>query len=76
MNMDKREDSHPLLNSKYLKTFLTLLTVVLIFVGPTYFVLFLWRGLNFNYTLSMTLGFSLFVIGLVLLAFLIRKKMI
>jgi hypothetical protein len=49
---------------------------VLIFVGPTYFVLFLWRGLNFNYTLSMTLGFSLFVIGLVLLAFLIRKKMI
>jgi hypothetical protein len=74
--MDKREDSHPLLNSKYLKTFLTLLTVVLIFVGPTYFVLFLWRGLNFNYNLSMTLGFSLFVIGLVLLAFLIRKKMI
>ncbi len=72
--MDRKGDS--LLNSKFLRTFLTLFTVMLIFVGPTYFVLFLWRWFDFDYALSMVLGFSLFMIGLVLLAFLIRKKVV
>jgi len=53
-----------------------MLAVALIFAGPTYTVLVLWRGLDLDYTLSMVSGFFLFIMGLVLLLFLIRRKVI
>ena len=74
---EKKEKSPSLdLSSKFWRTFLTMLAVALIFAGPTYTVLVLWRGLDLDYTLSMVSGFFLFIIGLVLLLFLIRRKVI
>lgn len=64
------------LNSKFWKTFLILLAVILIFAGPTYAALALWRALDLDYALSMVSGFSLFVVGFVLLMFLIKRKII
>ena len=53
-----------------------MLAVALIFAGPTYTVLALWRGLDLDYAMSMVSGFFLFIIGLVLLLFLIKRKVI
>lgn len=64
------------LNSKFWKTFLTLLAIMLIFAGPTYAALALYRVLDLDYVLSMVSGFSLFVVGFVLLTFLIKRKVI
>jgi len=64
------------LSSKFWRTFFILITAVLIFAGPTYFVLVLWRGLDLDYILSMAFGFSMFIVGLVLLVSLIKKKSI
>lgn len=64
------------LNSKFWKTFLTLLAMILIFAGPTYVVLALYRVLDLNYALLMISGFSLFVVGFALLMFLIKRKVV
>lgn len=64
------------LNSKFWRTFLTLLAVILIFAGPTYAVLALWKVLDLDYALSIVSGFSLFVIGFALLLFLIKRKVV
>ncbi len=64
------------LNSKFWKTFLTLLAMGLMFAGPTYAVLALWRVLDLDYALSVVSGFSLFVVGFALLLFLIKRKVI
>ncbi|MEM4480681.1 MAG: hypothetical protein QXG58_05510 [Candidatus Bathyarchaeia archaeon] len=71
----ERDGSHVLnFSLKFWKTFLILLVAVLAFAGPTYFVLFLWRGLDLSYAFSMVLGFLMFTIGLILLSLLIKKK--
>ncbi|MEM2103622.1 MAG: hypothetical protein QW717_01870 [Candidatus Bathyarchaeia archaeon] len=64
------------LDSKFWKTLLTLAAVVLIFAGPTYAVLVLFRALDFDYALSMASGFVLFAAGLMLLCFLVNRKVI
>lgn len=64
------------LNSKFWKTVLISLAAMLIFAGPTYMVLIFWRALDLNYALSMVAGLLLFLIGMGLLAFLIKKKVI
>lgn len=76
--MSEKEEKSPDLglSSKFWRTFLTMLAVALIFAGPTYTVLALWRGLDLDYAMSMVSGFFLFIIGLVLLLFLIKRKVI
>ncbi len=64
------------LGSKFWRTFLTLFSVLLIFGGPTYVVLVFWKVLDLDYAFSMILSFVLFIIGLVLLLYLISKKVI
>ena len=64
------------LSSRFWRTFLTMLAVLLIFAGPTYTVLVLWRGLDLDYAPSIASGFLSFVAGLALLLFLIRRKII
>jgi len=64
------------LNSRFWKTFLTLLAVFLIFAGPTYVVYALTNVLNMEYMLSMVSGGILFIIGLVLLWYLVKNKVI
>jgi len=63
------------LESKFLRTFLLVVAVVLIFAGPTYVP----SALNIagvSFVASTVLGFTLLIIGLVLLWYLIRKKVI
>jgi hypothetical protein len=65
------------LNSRFWKTFLLVLAVLLTFAGPTYivYVVFL-RILNIDYIVSMVSGLALFVVGLGLLWYLIKRKII
>jgi hypothetical protein len=63
-------------NSKFSRVFLIVVTVVLIFAGPTYVPYMLSTILNLNYIASMVSGFALFIVGLLLTLYLIRKKIV
>jgi len=63
-------------SSKFWKTLLTVLAAFLTFAGPTYIVYVLMNILKIDYFVSMTSGIVLFVAGLVLIWYLIRKKII
>lgn len=58
------------------KTVLVLLTAFLIFAGPTYVVYVLQSVAGVSYAISMLSGLILFVIGLVLLWYLIRNRIV
>jgi hypothetical protein len=64
------------LSSKSLKTFLVVLAAFLTFAGPTYVPYVLLNVLEINYAVSMAFGFALFVVGLVLMWYLIKRKVI
>lgn len=64
------------LDSKFVKIALTLVSMVLLFAGPTYVPLLLAKVIGVEYFASIGLGAGLFVVGLVLLVYLIRKKIV
>jgi cytochrome c oxidase assembly factor CtaG len=64
------------LSSKFWKTLLTVLAAFLTFAGPTYMVYVLKNILKIDYIVSMISGIVLFIAGLVLVWFLIKKKII
>jgi hypothetical protein len=64
------------LNSKFTRVLLIVVSAFLIFAGPTYVSYLLSDVLNVNYVASVVAGFALFIVGLVLMLFLIRKKVI
>ncbi len=64
------------LNSRFWKAFLLVVAVFLIFAGPTYVVYVLMSVLDISYAFSMASGFVLFVVGLVLLLYLIKNRAI
>ena len=64
------------LDSKFMKVAMTIVTVFLIFVGPTYIVYLMSDILKLDYIASISVGAVLFIVGLVLLIFLIRRKVI
>jgi hypothetical protein len=64
------------IESKFTRIALTIVSVFLIFVGPTYVPYLLSDVLKLNYYTSIGIGLVLFIVGLVLLIFLIRKKAI
>jgi hypothetical protein len=64
------------LNSKFMKVLLIIVSVFLIFAGPTYVSYVLVDVLNVNYLASVVSGFALFIAGLLLMGFLIRKKIV
>jgi len=64
------------IESKFTRIALTIISVFLIFVGPTYVPYLLSDVLKLNYYASIGIGLVLFIVGLVLLIFLIRKKAI
>ena len=74
---EENEDSENsgMLGSKFWRTSLTIVAVILIFAGPTY-VTYALSSLNIASSASVILGLALFVVGLVLLFYLIRKKVI
>jgi hypothetical protein len=64
------------LSSKFWKTFLVVLAALLTFAGPTYIVYAGVKILKIDYAVSMASGFALFIVGLVLIWYLIKKKII
>lgn len=64
------------LSSKFWKAFLTMLATFLMFAGPTYIVYALINFLKMDYAISMVSGFILFIIGLVLIFYMIKNKII
>jgi uncharacterized membrane-anchored protein len=63
-------------SSKFWRTFLVIVAALLIFVGPTYVPYLLADRLEVNYVASIVSGVILLMIGLVLMWYLIRKKII
>ena len=63
-------------NSKFLRVILIIVAAFLIFAGPTYVSYLLSNVLNVNYVASVVSGFALFIAGLLLMWFLIRKKIV
>ena len=64
------------IDSKFWRTSLLIVAVLLIFAGPTYVPYVLNGILHMDYVASVLAGLVLLVLGLVLLWFLIRKKVI
>jgi hypothetical protein len=64
------------LSSKFWRVFLVVAAVLLIFAGPTYVPYMLSDILKIDYIASIVSGLVLFIVGLVLMAFLVRKKVI
>jgi hypothetical protein len=62
--------------SKFVKVAMTIVAVFLIFIGPTYIPYLLSDVLKVDYIASIAIGAVLFIVGLVLLIYLIRKKVI
>jgi hypothetical protein len=64
------------INSKFVKVALTIVSVFLIFVGPTYIPYLLSDVLKLDYIASIAVGAILFILGIAVLVYLIRKKVI
>ena len=64
------------LDSKFMKVVMTIIAVFLIFIGPTYIPYLLSDVLHVDYIASIAIGAVLFIVGLVMLVYLIRKKVI
>jgi hypothetical protein len=64
------------INSKFVKVALTIVSVFLIFVGPTYIPYLLSDVLKLDYIASIGVGAILFILGIAVLVYLIRKKVI
>ena len=62
--------------SKFVKVAMTIVAVFLIFIGPTYIPYLLSDVLKVDYIASIAIGAVLFIVGLVLLIYLIRKRVI
>jgi hypothetical protein len=73
---DEGEEYEGFLSSKFWRTSLVVVAVLLIFAGPTYFPYLLTDILKVDYVASIVTGFALLMVGLVLLWYLIRKKII
>ncbi len=65
-----------LLDSKFWRIMLIIIAVFLIFVGPTYIPYLLSDILKLDYVASIVIGGVLFIVGIIVMLFLIRKKVI
>ena len=63
-------------NSKFWRILLVIVSVFLVFAGPTYISYLLFYVLNINYIASVVAGFALFIVGILMMWFLVRKKII
>ncbi len=75
-NNDESEVSGTFLESKFWRVFTLIIAVFLIFVGPTYVPYVLANVLGLDYFVSIGVGLVLFIVGLVVLIYLIRKKVV
>ncbi|MGB9842206.1 MAG: hypothetical protein ACPLKZ_05715 [Candidatus Bathyarchaeales archaeon] len=75
-NVESNNIESGFVNSKFGRILLIIAAVFLIFAGPTYFSYLLFDVLNVSYVASVVSGFILFIAGLVLLFFLVKKKVV
>jgi hypothetical protein len=75
MTQDKRQTRAGLLESRYWKVILTVIAGFLTFGSP-YLVYFMARALDIGWFISISSGAVVFVIGLALIWYLIKKKVI
>lgn len=73
--MNEKTHSRFDLSSRPWKTVLVMLTALFVFLGP-YMVLMLNRVLDLDYTVSMVSGIAVFMVGLALIWYLMRKHVI
>ena len=64
------------IESKFTRITLTIISVFLLFVGPTYVPYLLSDVLKVDYIASIGIGAVLFILGLAMLIYLIKKKAI
>jgi tetrahydromethanopterin S-methyltransferase subunit E len=64
------------MNSKFGKVLLTIVSVFLVFAGPTYVVYGLAVLIKVDLAASFAVGIVLFVIGLIMIRYLVQKKII
>jgi hypothetical protein len=62
--------------SKFMRTVLVVVTVALIFAGPTYLVYLMSQVLKVEYFASVATGFVVFLVGVALMYLLFRNKVI
>ena len=62
--------------SKFWRISLVILSMLLVFVGPTYVPYAMSNVLKINYFASISIGLILFIAGMGFILFLIRKKLI
>jgi len=71
-----QNEENSFITSKFGRTLLTIVSVFLIFAGPTYVIYGLAVLLNVNLAASFAVGIVLFAIGLVMMRLLVQKKII
>jgi len=79
MAQDKKENKTPgkaILASGSWRTLLIILAALLTFAGPTYVVYAFNSVLNINYAISVVSGFVLFTVGLAMIWYLIKQKVV
>lgn len=64
------------IDSKFMRITLMIASMFLIFIGPTYIPYLMVAILKIDYIASITVGLALFIVGIMLMLFLIRKKVI
>jgi cytochrome c biogenesis protein CcdA len=64
------------MQSRFVRTLLVIVAAALIFVGPTYGTYVFMQVLDLSYAISTIAGIVLLIVGLVLIWFLIRRKVI
>jgi hypothetical protein len=76
MTEENQEMKTGMFESKFWRTTLIIIAALLVFAGPTYMIHVLIISLGVDYWVSMATGFVVFIVGLLLLVYLFRKKVI
>jgi hypothetical protein len=76
MTENESMEGHGFLESKMGKTIMVILSVFLIFAGPTYIVYGLSVVLGLNLTASFAVGLVLFIVGIILMWQLVKRKIV
>ena len=75
-NKEIKTMDNSFMNSKFGKVLLTIVSVFLVFAGPTYVVYGLAVLIKIDLAASFAVGIVLFIVGLIMMRYLVQKKII
>ena len=75
-NEEIKTTDNSFISSKFGKVLMTIVAVVLVFAGPTYFIYVLAVVAKVDLAASFLVGFILFIVGLFMMRYLVQKKII